>query len=961
MKRLTSALFVLSTLILALSVTGTEIPTECTTCIGLTSDRSTNPAVPVPLLVEASRHQLKNLEPYFASMTSAQRSAVTLLVTIELSEDIDPIASADDEIRGLVGWARDNGPFASIGIRLEEAPLEIQAYALKRLAVTMQGLELARRIIAPPMPLDRLAKLYETGVQAYFDELLTEAGSVASLSQWLLERDPIKKIAALVRPAHSNVLFDGASSIRDGARTAFVDTLTTDETAQAIASFNREFAGDYAFDPSTVVQVLDRTGTRKQDIPTLVFVRGEDLRSIIIPAGDPGVWTIAAVRDDTVSNPRRIDASGAKKITDSGKKNGQFLIGLPPGAAPFALSIDRPPVTAGSVTKESIEVVTRKTITVEEIIRNHQAYRAYQDSIQKPYIASNDTRLRFGIGQGGEAIEATIAGPYFVKPGVLTDWVWKDFLINGVRWKYGRIPEIPIIQAEKVSQVPLDIHLTNEYRYELVRETDLLGFRVYEVRFEPPPNAPPTLPLYRGTVWIDQRTWARIRVSMIQLNLEGEILSNDERVDYIPFDLNSNKPLSAVESASRTPRDLFWLPGEVGGQQVLSTAGRSTVVQKATTFSHFEIAPPDFDARLTTVGSSSARMVRETDQGLRYLEKNSSGDRVVQPEFDTSRLFLLGGLHHDAGLEFPVIPLGGIDYFNFNLNKTGIQTNIFFAGIILSANMTDPSFLGTRTNVGADFFGLAVPFTNGMHRNGVEVEQEAVKTLPLNLTLRAGHPIFTFGKADLSLGISHLSYQRAEKTARDFAVPSDTLVLAPTLSLRYDRRGYSFSTFYDYGYRTAWEPWGRPGDYSSEHKQFSRFGASFGKSFFLPNFQRVSTEINYLDSLNLDRFSKYELGFFGAQRIRGIESGSVRAEKAVLGHLSYGFVFSQQFRLEGFYDIGLLDDDAAGMNQERFQGVGIGGQTIGPYGTLVRFDLGKTIGENEQDGFVGSIVFLKLF
>lgn len=954
-------MFLVLCILLPGSLMAAEIPAECTTCIGLKSDRSTNPAVPVPLLIEASRHQLKSLEPFFSSMTSEQRSAVTLLVRIELSEDIDPLASADDEIRGLVAWARDHGPFASIGIRLDQASLDIQAYAFKRLAVTMQGLELARRIIAPPMPLDRLASLYDTGVQAYFDEILTEGAAVAPLSRWLLERDPIKKIAAVVRPDHANILFDGAAAVRDGARTAFIDVAATPETAQAIASFNREFAGDYAFDPSSTVQVLDRTGTTKQDMPSLVFVRGEDLRSIIIPAGDPGLWTIAAVRDETVSNPRRIDAAGAKKIIDSGRKGGHFLIGLPPGITPFALSIDRPPVTTENVTKESIEVFTKKTITVEEIIRNHQAYRAFQDSVQRPYIARNDTRLRFGVGQGGESIEATIAGPYFVKPGVLTDWVWQDFLINGVRWKYGRIPEIPIIQAEKVSQVPLDIQLTNDYRYELVRETDLLGYRVYEVRFEPPRDAPPTLPLYRGTVWIDQRTWARVRVSMIQLNLGGEILSNDERVDFVPFDLSSNQPLSPVEAQLRAPRNLFWLAGEVGGQQVLSTAGRSTVVQRATTFSHFEIAPADFDARLATIGSSSARMVRETDQGLRYLEKNSSGNRVVQSEFDTSRLFLLGGLHHDAGLEFPVVPLGGIDYFNFNLNKTGIQTNIFFAAVIVSANVTDPSFMGTRTNVGADFFGLAVPFSNAMHRGGVEVEDEVVKTLPVNLTLRAGHPIFTFGKADLSFGISHLSYQRAEKTAPDFAVPSDTLVLTPSLSLRYDRRGYSLSTFYDYGQRTAWEPWGRPGDYRPDHKQFSRFGASFGKSFFLPNFQRVSTEINYLDGLNLDRFSKYELGFFGAQRIRGIQSGSVRAEKAILGHLSYGLVFSQQFRLEGFYDIGLLNDEAAGMNQEAFQGVGIGGQTIGPYGTLVRFDLGKTIGSNAQDGFVGNIVFLKLF
>ena len=41
--------------------------------------------------------------------------------------------------------------------------------------------------------------------------------------------------------------------------------------------------------------------------------------------------------------------------------------------------------------------------------------------------------------------------------------------------------------------------------------------------------------------------------------------------------------------------------------------------------------------------------------------------------------------------------------------------------------------------------------------------------------------------------------------------------------------------------------------------------------------------------------------------------------------------------------------------------MGIAGQTIGPYGTLLRLDIGKMIGRNAQDGFVANVVFLKLF
>ena len=205
-----------------------------------------------------------------------------------------------------------------------------------------------------------------------------------------------------------------------------------------------------------------------------------------------------------------------------------------------------------------------------------------------------------------------------------------------------------------------------------------------------------------------------------------------------------------------------------------------------------------------------------------------------------------------------------------------------------------------------------------------------------------------------------VSFQRAEDTAPDFEVPASTFIISPRLEARYDRWGYSAVTFYDYSVRTASRPWGNLAEYSPDQKKSSSFGAILGKSFYLPNFQRLALEVDYLDGSNRDRFSKFDVGFFGAQRIRGVRSGSLRAEKALLGHISYGLVFSQQFRLEAFYDYGLFDDKASGYDREPFQGVGIAGQTLGPYGTLLRLDLGKTVGKNSQDDFVADIVVLKL-
>ncbi|HEX7191974.1 MAG TPA: hypothetical protein VF381_10440, partial [Thermoanaerobaculia bacterium] len=357
-----------------------------------------------------------------------------------------------------------------------------------------------------------------------------------------------------------------------------------------------------------------------------------------------------------------------------------------------------------------------------------------------------------------------------------------------------------------------------------------------------------------------------------------------------------------------------------------------------------------------------ARLVRETPAtGMQYLEKNAAGERVVKEGFDTSRKFLLGGIHHDAGLQYPVIPLGGIDYFNFNLHNTGIQTNVFFAGVVVVANATNPNVANTRTNIGADFFGIAIPTTSTIYRNGIEQKNEAVRSLGTSLTLRAGHPFLQFGKIDLSLGLSHVFYRRDTDTAATFTIPTSTFVLSPTVDAQYSRWGWVATGFYEYNHRTQWRPWGVLSEYNDNQKSFTEFGATLGKSFYLPKFQRISAEINYLDGTHLDRFSKYELGFFGTQRVHGIKSGSVRAEKMTLGHLTYGFVFSDQFRLESYYDYALITDRTAGYSHEPFQGVGIGGQTIGPWGTLVRLDIGKTIGRNAQAGFVANVVLLKLF
>jgi len=937
------------------SLSAAEVPKACTLCVGaLAEPGAAPPATVIPLLIQLREADLPAIS--IDSFSPEQRARLTVIVGYGADRTKDPLLEVEAHTKAIVDWAQQHGPFEALGVAPEGLDSAAAAYAVKRLAVMAQGLNVAARIALPPTSIDDLQKLLDGGALAYVDWLVVDGTDVAKTAAWVAEREPSKKIAAMVHPRAPNTLFDLARALADGATRAYESGATADDIS-ALANFNRTLAGDWAFDATSATRILDAKGNRT-DMPVLTFVRGEDLRTILVPRGDANAPAIASLPSDRYTRPRRVDAAGDREVTDAGARGGHSLVGMQAVKRPFLLTLDH--TEKPQITKEAISVATERGITVEEIIRNHQAYKAYQETIQPRYVARDATKLRFTL-QGGEAIEATIAGDYFADPHGQADWVWQDFYINGVKWKYGRIPELPLIQPEKVTQLPLDIHLTNEYRYQLVGETDLLGYRTYEVRFEPPPNAPPSLPLYRGTVWIDSRTWARIRISMIQLHLTGEILSNEERVDFQPFTRAGHQPLTASEVAAGDPREIVWLPLEVSAQQVISAAGRATVILRETTFSDFRIDPTDYEQVHQIAAASDARIVRETDQGMRYVVKNAAGERVVKEGFDTARTFMLGGVHHDAGLQYPVLPLGGIDYFNFDYHHRGIQTNVFFAGVIVAANATNPNVANTRTNLGADFFGIAVPTTNSMYRFGLEQKGEEVKALPTRLTLRAGHPFLGFGKVDLSLGLGHVTYQRSEHTASGFAVPSDTFEINPGVDGSYSRWGYTVGGFYEYTRRTKWKPWGVLSEYHPNQKSYLDYGMEVSKSFYLPRFQRIGVEVNYLGGQRLDRFSEYELGFFGSQRIHGIRSGSVRAEKAILGHLSYGFVFSDQLRLEAFYDHGLLDNRLAGYHREPFQGVGVAGQTVGPYGTLLRLDLGKTVGRNAQSGFVANVVFLKLF
>jgi hypothetical protein len=118
--------------------------------------------------------------------------------------------------------------------------------------------------------------------------------------------------------------------------------------------------------------------------------------------------------------------------------------------------------------------------------------------------------------------------------------------------------------------------------------------------------------------------------------------------------------------------------------------------------------------------------------------------------------------------------------------------------------------------------------------------------------------------------------------------------------------------------------------------------------------------LDHLDGRDLDRFSKFGFDTFGDSIVAGYQRGLVTAESADVIHLSYGFNLAELLRLELRGDAAWASDEATGLDNELLAGLSLNGTLMGPWQTVVNFDIGVPI-EGPAEDFTVRLVFLKLF
>ncbi len=873
------------------------------------------------------------------------------------------IEALEAELRALATLSTGADPSTHFELSWSEAgtagAAEL-AFLIKRAAVAVTGgqPDAQAYVHLPTAEADFLEALFAEEVAAYLDGATLPELSPDRLSEaatLLQTLDPGIRVgaAANATPDDPAGVLAGASRLAGGGVPVSLFEIPAATTAW-LAPFRRlatDFQGDLSVDPYSAP-----TGAAE----SWSFVRGEDLSLRVVIAAAPGASSVRLeFPDPQLHNPALIDIDSGTPLPLYGLRTSTgFEVEVESPETVVLMSLER--MSAAELegvagVEETVTVADTRQMPVEEILRRLQAFEDAQARRLRHFEAINTTHLRFQVGTGAGSVETTFRGDYFERQGESYDWAWREFLVNGVKWRNKTIPEIPLLQPERAASLPVEINFTRDYRYRLRGTGTAQGRDCWVVDFEPAVAIEEGQTFHQGTLWVDRELYARVQTRAVQLGLEGDVLSNEETVQFSPVD-TSGQPTAWSPTS-------YYLPLRLVGQQIWSILSTTTIVEREILLTEVRVNDDDFEQRREAVLNSDVTMVRDTDEGFRFLELDEeTGERIVKEEIDTSRRFLLAGALYDESLDFPV-PLAGINWLWFDWRGTGTQANVFFAGPLLTVAVTDPSFRGSKFDLGFDAFAIAFAGTDSVFRDGVEVEAEDIETLTPSLDLKIGRPIGNFFKLDFEYELEWNRFDTADETDESFVLPENHFNHGFSIRGRYNRNGYRFRLGGTYHVRSDWEAWGLPenlDDFDPETDTYMRWGASLGKTWHLPNFFKFGAEVEYLDGSRLDRFSKYEFGVFSDTTVRGYQSDKVRAEEVFAAHLTYGFDVASLFRLNLVGDAAWATDAESGLDQELLAGVGVAGTVVGPWQTVINLDVGVAVA-GPDDGVTAFLTILKLF
>jgi hypothetical protein len=846
-----------------------------------------------------------------------------------------PDAQADIErwqiaLRGLL--EKHGVSLLVLEVTVDTQPPRVASYAVQVAATEVRAARDAIRLaIGGPAMDDRARReeIYRVELAPYIDLLAIRDAGAESVSQWLHEVDSNAAIAAI--GAGSNLVDLILQDLgTDVAMHVWPAAEVTPPALSALGAVRDLLADDMSILDAGGVGLTLRVGATdvtttlphrllfdQRTFATYLVYWGDRAAdplqmSLVLPVeGVPGVHDLMTGARSTASGYTREPSTGRVQAA------------APMTGRPMVIDFNE---GASEAMAERSGVSAERTLSIAEIIARHQQQQRAQDAIVKSYTAHARTQQHFRPTVTDPGYDVVTENRYFVA-GDGVEWEELAFSVNGSKWSENR-PAFPMLQPEKVLSLPLQLRFDDGYRYRLAGAERVDDFDCFVVRFEPVRE---DTALYRGTVWIDKKTFARVRVQAVQGGLPAPVISNEETQHYTPIAVGN--------------RPVFLFSG-LTARQILLIAGRNLMVEKSVEFSEFHVNDAEFERQRASARESQRIMYRETDRGLRYYVKEN-GRRVISDRATNHAKAMAIGTTFDPSYAFP-LPMLGIDYLNFHFGSPNQQLAVLFAGVLAAGNIQRSKIGRTHLDASVDFFAIAVPSSDRLYGSSGEDERERLLTWPLSTGFNLGWQATPFQKASFGYQFRFDGYVKDRTTAEDFDVPSSTVTQGLGGAWDYRRGGFVVQMNGTWFGRAAWRPWGQrhaddPVATATTSRTYEKYQVNVSRDFYLSAFQKLHLNTAWFGGRRLDRFAKYQFGLFDDTRIHGVPASGVRFGELRMVRGSYSLNIFEQYRLDLFLDQGWGRDDSGRGPFDPISGFGIAVNVRAPWNTILRADFGKSL------------------
>ena len=889
------------------------------------------------------------VDPDWASFDSTAGAVAVAGARLTVSTQLPSDPTADTTLAYLATLSEHSEKADTLALDLKEGEFQEElisdpdrlAFALKRLTVALRGSSRAEVLLGDVRRdvLPIAGPLYGRDMRAYLDGYTTDerdamGGPNEAVVKFLETNHPgapfLVHLPKVRNPIAAQLLV--LSSASRGASFSDIGPESVAPVWGSLVALRSHLPAGMSQGYSVRSTEIRDDGGSRQDIAPLNFLDGERFvqAMALVPtkAASPAARLQIHLPTADVSAPQAYllpDFQPMEVTFNTDSQRGETILSLQWQGRAMILFFSR--LKTGTVGLDQVSVAGTYRVPVELIIARHQAVQQVQDTFLDNYRADARVDYHFKLPGGTGSLDVTFLNDFFYQKGRGATWVQNEMLINGVKWKGGTIPNLPIIEPEKVNILPLTLTIGRDYEYRYLGEEVVDGRPCFVVDFVPSPSGGGSL--YSGKVWIDRETYVRRRMRVRQTGLEPPVVSNDETDEF-----------GALAGAGgRT----FHLLTELSGQMIFSIAGANITAERKITFTDIRPNAPDFSAEMKSAEGTDKSILTETARGLRYLVKGENGSRKLQLDPPTGKWFAVAGAYYDQSLDFP-LPLVGANYFDYDFKKKKMQVEMLLTGVANTLTVARVDIL-PKVDGSANAILFAVPFPDKVYLSGQEERPLTVKVLRERLSASLGWRFQELSKLSLEVGAEYKGFSKDKETSDAFRLPEDHTDYRAALGYRFSWRGWTLAANYEAHGRSAWSGWGivRSDEDVRRNRSYTLWDFASGKSFHLPYFQKISAGVSWMDGKDLDRFSKYQFLYMGRNSLAGFAGSGVRFDRGGVARLAYDFSVADAIRFGVKVERARVQPVKGDSPWQNHTGTGISGAITGPWKTYWTLDAGYSI------------------